>query len=394
VGVNGGIYYMAQFTEYTTKKGTFWRVRGYLGVCSVTGKQININKRGFKTKKSAQLFFAREQLNLENKTRYKAKNENITYGELFYRWFETYKYTVKVSTYVKTEQLFGNNILPVFGDLKIKNISSDYLQKQLNKWHKKFAQYRKVYNYCCKVFDYAVLHGFIEYNPKQRVVVPTIKLDYGIKKREKLFYSKDELKAFLNAVKESSSFQWFAFFRLLAFSGMRKGEMHALTWSDIDLKGKLLTVSKTLAYGEKNKLIIQSPKTKSSNRIISLDNITVQILQQWKKEQAKLLFAFGFNAINPKQLVFSKIDTNKYLYFNAPRTELIKVCKRYKLPTIHIHGFRHTHCSLLFDSGLSVKQVQARLGHSDIETTMNIYAHVTKDSFDKSAEMFQAYVNF
>ena len=163
-------------SQNTLLKGSFWRVTGYLGVCSVTGKQININKRGFKTKKSAQLFFAREQLNLENKTRYKAKNENITYGELFYRWFETYKYTVKVSTYVKTEQLFGNNILPVFGDLKIKNISSDYLQKQLNKWHKKFAQYRKVYNYCCKVFDYAVLHGFIEYNQNNELLYQRLSL--------------------------------------------------------------------------------------------------------------------------------------------------------------------------------------------------------------------------
>ncbi|MGB4610326.1 MAG: site-specific integrase [Saccharofermentanales bacterium] len=390
-----GIYNMAQFKEYTTKKGTFWRVTGYLGVCSVTGKQININVGGFKTKKSAQLHFAREQLNLENKTKSKLKNENVTYQELFERWFETCKNTVKESTYVKTEQLFKNNILPAFSNLKIKNISSDYLQKQVNKWHKKFKQYRKVFNYACKVFDYAVLHGYIEHNPKLRVVIPTIKLDYGIPKREKLYYTKDELQQFLNAVKETCSFQWFAFFRLLAFSGMRKGEIMALTWGDVDLSDKLLTINKTLATGENNKLIIQSPKTESSNRTISLDKITVQILRQWKVEQAKLLLGFGFNTfLNPKQLVFSKISTNKPLYFNSARKELNKVCKRNKLPTIHIHGFRHTHCSLLFESGLNVKQVQTRLGHSDIQTTMNIYTHVTKDSFDKSAELFQAYVNF
>ena len=190
-----GIYNMAQFTEYTNQRGTFWMVKGYLGVCSVTGKQINIEKRGFKTKKSAQLYFAREQLNLENKT--KLNNENPTYKELYKRWFETYKNTVKESTYVKTEQLFNNNILPAFSNLKIKNISSDYLQKQVNKWHQKFKQYRKVFNYACKVFDYAVLHGYIEHNPKLRIVIPTTKLDYGIVKREKLYYSKMNCNNFL-----------------------------------------------------------------------------------------------------------------------------------------------------------------------------------------------------
>lgn len=394
MGVKKGTIKMAQFKEYTNQKGTFWRVTGYLGVCSVTGKQININHGGFKTKKSAQLHFAREQLNLEKKTKLKLKNENITYGELYKRWFETYKNTVKESTYVKTEQLFNNNILPRFEDLKIRNITSSYLQKQLNEWHTQFAQYRKVYNYACKIFDYAILHGFISDNPKQRIVIPTKKLDYGNKKRKKTYYTKQELKQFLNAVKESSEYQWYAYFRLLAFTGMRKGETLALTWGDIDLTGKLLTINKTLATGENNKLIVQSPKTESSNRVISLDKITVRILKSWKAEQARLLLAFGFNSINPNQLVFSKISNNQFLYFNAPRKELAKVCKAHKLPTIHIHGFRHTHCSLLFESGLDIKQVQARLGHSDIKTTMNIYAHVSEDSFDKSAELFQAYVNF
>lgn len=219
-------------------------------------------------------------------------------------------------------------------------------------------------------------------------------LDYGNKKRKKTFYDKNELKLFLEAVYKYDSFMWFTFFRILAFTGMRKGEALALKWPDINLNDNTLSINKTLAEGYENRLIVQSPKTEASKRIISIDKKTMEIIKEWKKKQAKLLIGFGFNALNPEQLIFSKLESNDVWYLNAPRSRLIKVCKEADLPTIHIHGFRHTHCSLLFEAGLAVKDVQARLGHSDMQTTLNIYTHVTEESKDKSAELFQAYVNF
>lgn len=69
----------------------------------------------------------------------------------------------------------------------------------------------------------------------------------------------------------------------------------------------------------------------------------------------------------------------------------MRICEQNKLEMIHIHGFRHTHCSLLFENGVPMKK---RLGHSDIQTTMNTYTHVTENSRDKSAEKFAKYVNF
>ncbi|EME7138811.1 tyrosine-type recombinase/integrase, partial [Enterococcus faecium] len=68
--------------------------------------------------------------------------------------------------------------------------------------------------------------------------------------------------------------------------------------------------------------------------------------------------------------------------------------KKYNFNDITIHGFRHTHCSLLFEAGLSIKEVQERLGHSDIHTTMNIYTHVTKKQKERAADKFAAYLNF
>jgi len=387
---------MATYKQYENTKGRFWLVRGYLGIDPVTQKQINIEKRGFKTKKEAQIYFTRE-VNKFNSGGYggnENKNKNPTYLVLYNEWLEQYKNTVKESTFVKTKQLFSNNILPIFGNLKIKNITSSFLQKTVNKWHKKFNQYRKVYNYTCKVFDYALVHGYIADNPKTRVVVPTVKRDYNKKERKKTFYNKSELQEVLEAIKHDGSLEWYCFFRALAFTGLRRGEMLALTWADINFNDKTLTVNKSLSVGENNRLIVQSPKTEASNRTISLDEKTLAIFKRWRSKQASLLLAFGFNALDSKQLVFCKLDCNKHYYLNKPRSVLTKIVEDNNLPLINIHGFRHTHCSLLFEAGIPIKDVQFRLGHSDMNTTMNIYAHVTDESKEKSAELFQAYVNF
>ena len=92
-------------------------------------------------------------------------------------------------------------------------------------------------------------------------------------------------------------------------------------------------------------------------------------------------------------MLFSKLD-NTALDVSSPRNRLERICKKNNFKMINIHGFRHTHCSLLFEAGVPMKDVMDRLGHSDIQTTMNIYTHVTKDSKDKSAQKFAKYVNF
>ena len=93
-------------------------------------------------------------------------------------------------------------------------------------------------------------------------------------------------------------------FRVLAFTGMRKGELLALTWSDINFKDANIRINKTLTRGLNNVLIIQEPKTTSSARIIPIDDRTLNILSEWNKVQKKDFLKFGFNTLKPKQLVF------------------------------------------------------------------------------------------
>lgn len=202
------------------------------------------------------------------------------------------------------------------------------------------------------------------------------------------FYSKDELKDFLEASKELTGRIPYVFFHLLAFSGMRKGEALALTWSDINFKDNTLTISKTLTRGDGARLIVLPPKTRKSKRTISMDPQTMELLKQWRAQQRIDYMKFGFNTLQPDQLVFSN-EKNEWFQPTRPRVWMLRIYKRHpELKQITTHGLRHTHCSLLFEAGASIKEVQDRLGHTDIKTTMNIYAHVTKQRKEETALKF------
>lgn len=179
-------------------------------------------------------------------------------------------------------------------------------------------------------------------------------------------------------------------FRLLAFTGLRRGELLALTWNDINFTKETLTVNKTLAQ----KKMVNPPKTNKSGRTISLDKTTLDILRKWKLYQLSNLLCFGFNANKPEQLVFSLTSNNKHMNLDCMNRKMREISRKHNFKEIKVHGFRHTHCSLLFESGATIQEVQERLGHEDIKTTMNIYAHVTEKQRDKLADKFANYVNF
>src|SRR5699024_2812094 len=238
------------------------------------------------------------------------------------------------------------------------------------------------------VLDYALRLGMIESNPMLYVIKP--KKQASISDKHDNFYNKDELKRFLAAAK-NTSLKKYAIFRLLAFSGMRIGECLALTWHDLDFKNNTVNINKTLAR-TKNGVKIQTPKTKASNRVISLDTETMQVLKMWQLEQRKQLLKLGINSMNKQQLIFSNRE-NKYINSDMIRKAIKAIAKKTGIHPITTHGFRHTHATLLFASGMDIKQVQARLGHSNVQTTLNIYTHAMKDKQDKIGDEFAKYIN-
>lgn len=260
-------------------------------------------------------------------------------------------------------------------------------QKAVNKWSKEYSAFHLLKSITQKMLNYAVSQDIIEVNPMQYVVMPKKKQTNQINKKK--FLELNELKQFLEEAKSKLSFQDYLMFRVLAFTGLRKGELYALTWEDINISQKQLTVNKTLTkIGQE--YIISSPKTKDSNRTIGLDDTTVSELIVWKRQQKQELLKYGIRIKNnTQQLVFHRKNNSSHY------PEYVNILLSSNLKTfLSPHSFRHTHASLLFESGATIKDVQKRLGHTDINTTMDIYTHVTKCSERKAIDKLSNYANF
>lgn len=371
--------------SYTTKNGdTRYMFQLYCGTDQLTGKKKRTTRRGFQTAFEADIELKRLELELSNDVSIE-KKKSVKFKQVYEMWFEDYKKTVRESTWASTKQIFETHILPAIGENFIDRMNVLDCQKIVNEWAESMPKgFKKQKNYSSNVFDYALSIQLIETNPMKIVKLP--KVESMDDKEEKFeFYSKDELKDFLEEA-EKSPLSQYVFFYLLAFTGLRKGEAFALTWSDVNFKDKSLNITKTVTRGDKSRLIVNKPKTKNSVRKVLLDDETLKLLRKLKVKTNKVV------SINTENLIF---NTDGKLYNpTISRFWLNNIYARNEnLKRISTHGFRHTHASLLFESGAAIKDVQERLGHSNIQTTSNIYTHVTESQNKKVMNNFVSFMN-
>lgn len=363
----------------------------YIGTDHLTGKEKTTTRSGFKTKKEAKDTYLALQQEIKNGTFGKVAKD--TYREVYDLWIENYENTVEDSTFLKTTRIFQNHILPAFGDYRIANIDTAICQKHVNQWAKKLERFRMVKNYAALVMKYAMKHGILEKNPFELVELPVIKKKINLDDEDEEFenfYTREQLLEFLTCLEIDKNIKRIAVFYLLAFSGMRKGEAFALRWNDINFEENEIRINKAVKRG-KNGLYL-GPTKNGDPRTIKIDGKTLQYLAAWKEEQAKLFKANGINTNTKKQLVFSNVyngiqDPNKTVQWLTPFLE------KHSLEHITAHGLRHTHCSLLFEAGASIKEVQFRLGHRDVKTTLDVYAHVTKKAKSETIDKFTNFLN-
>ena len=353
--------------KYLTKDGeTRYMLQAYLGVDPFTGKQKRTTRRGFKTQKEAKKAERELLLSIEENG-FTDHSGKPTFKEVADLWLESYETTVKPTTYQNTKNYLNAIIENHFKEIRIESVSVAKMQKIVIELSKKYVTYLNYLSIINRVFKYAIHLDIIQTNPVDRIIRPKQQKP----RKEKIALTKEELNTFLTLAKDDARPVLYTAWHTLAYTGLRRGELLGLEWSDIDFKNKTISVSKTLVTIN-GKLSTQSPKTKRSARTISLDNNTVQILKDWKLEQKKLFFK---NGVKSQNIVITNTKGG-YFDFAHFRDELKYFLGKHKLKQFSVHSLRHTHASLLFEAGIEPKTISDRLGHSNIQTTLDMYTHL------------------
>lgn len=315
---------MTKIIRYTNKDNEIlYKFRFYAGLDETTGKQRYIRRQGFTSEKDAKTELLKIEYLVSTNQYYKSVKSG-KFGDVLDEWLSLHKETVKPSTWQFIELRANKHVRPYFKDMYVDKITLRHCQDFVNKTFK-VAPVAYVYSVSIvkNTLDYALRLGMIESNPMLYVIKP--KKQASISDNHGNFYTKDELKKFLDVAKDTD-LKKYTLFRLLAFSGIRIGECLALTWHDLNYKNNTIAINKTLAR-TKNGIKIQTPKTKSSNRVISLDTETIQVLKMWQLEQRKQLLKLGINAMDKQQLIFSNTK-NKFIIIPTVRLAIKQIAKK------------------------------------------------------------------
>ncbi|AZA24611.1 MAG: site-specific integrase [Lactobacillus delbrueckii subsp. lactis] len=356
----------------------------YAGKDETTGKSIIIRKQGFKTLKEAKQAYLDVQQAILNGDYLPINQKRLTYKGLLELYLPLYAQTVKETSFYQFKRCMESKVLPVLGDVYLDKITPQLCQKAVNQWAKEYpVGFERITIWVSKVLKYAFQIGLIDNNPFDRVIKPK----KPAKKKKDNFYTKNELESFLNGARDAGMMKY-TLFRLLAFSGMRIGELIALEWSDVDFFRKTVSINKTLTLDKAGKSTIGSPKTASSNRTIMLDDETMNALQKWRAEQSRRIIYLG----KPKNDLIFPNEHGEHFSSVTVTNWNKKIAEKQGLRKIGLHGFRHTHASLCFEAGLTMQDVKERLGHSNISTTMDIYTHVTKSRKEESVQQLAKFM--
>ncbi|MDE1548129.1 site-specific integrase [Jeotgalibaca caeni] len=378
-----------EYIEKKTGRTTYW-FSHYCGK-DESGKRKMVTKRGFETLEDAELALATLKVALRKGT-YQEK-QKVTFSKVYEAWRIGYKNTVRPVTVDRTEQQFEKHILPRFGNKEITSITLRECQEAVNEWSTFYRNFKVLKSCVQRVLDYAVQSNYRNDNPMRFVQMPRIQAteDELLNGKPENFYNTHELSAFLKTLKENFSYRHYAIFHTLSYSGLRKGEMMALMWSDIDFEKGLIRVSRNMIYLD-GKVQISPPKTKNSIRTISMDEHSMNVLKHWRTQQSLELFELGIRVDSKKQWVFNRINKkvqNVPLYHKYTDTVIEKVLgMNPALPEITTHGFRHTHASILVEAGANAKEIQSRLGHTSIQTTLDTYGHMTERAMENTGVKF------
>ncbi|MFC2017709.1 tyrosine-type recombinase/integrase [Chloroflexota bacterium] len=200
--------------------------------------------------------------------------------------------------------------------------------------------------------------------------------------------NEDDLHIFLEAAKKTP---YYTLFYLALFTGMRRSELLALRWCDVDLMLCQAYITRSLHYLRTGETVIRAPKTANGRRMVALSPSVGLLLKEHREKQALDRAMLG-TSLKDDDFVFSELE-GKPLLPNSVTHAWIKLVRRNGLKGIRLHDARHTHASLMLKQGVHPKIVQERLGHSSIQITLDTYSHVAPGLQQAAAEGFDKLLN-
>ena len=377
------------------KRGELWYYRIKCGVNPKTGKPMEVQRGGFKTKREAQLAAAEEQMAIGTKSFVPVSS--ITFQDFAAEWLESYAINVKKSS-VRIRKHQISLMCEVLGKIPMQSIDPRIYQRALDTLTKSGFATNTIsgaHTAARMVFKRACEYRVIREDPS-RFARPPRRQSRSIQQIEKLpaYLEKEQLNQFLAAARQDGLAGDYPLFMLLAYTGMRIGELLALTWHDLDMEDSTVSISKTLYTPDNNisHYELLPPKTVSGYRVIDLPPEVITALQAWRKEYLLEKMRWGRQWHTAYDFIFPA--TNRHGY---PRTQkliqlrinrLLKLCP---LPVrVTPHVFRHTHISLLAEAGAALHEIMDRVGQVDDETTKKVYLHVTQHRKKEACRLFSS----
>ena len=362
-----------------------------LGINPQTGKRASTKKRGFRTQKEARLYAAEIERQVADGEYWREakKDKKITYREAYEMWLKRYETKREPATVKKVKGLFDNHFLPKFGNIRLADITPLMVSDYALELSEKFVACALTYNRFIAPLNFAYNMELIGANPAEKVEKPRDHYSKG-KSKAADFYEESELELFLEMSKRLSSknYKQYAFFRLLAFSGARSQEVRAVSWDALNLEAHTLFIHRAISVSEEGEYIANRTKNKSSTRTISIDDETLNVLKIWKEihrsknpDWNENWLIFTNNRYDKNGQNF--LSTSGIRKWRLKAQDLMDDAVGKKLKRIDIHGFRHTHVSLLLQNGVMPKAIAERVGHSDLTQINATYGHSTIIANDK-----------
>ncbi len=345
------------------------------------GAQVMLNKKRksatFKTHKEA-VDWIRQQ-NSEA-TKFMFQHSEATFGDVIDKWLISKKLSVRNKTYLQYETTTRLHLKPRFRDKPFKgitssdlsnaliNINADILSIKNDKMGETTRTTYSAYQILKMVYNYAVRDKIIQINPMTNIERPNYKA------RSPMHILTEE--EAIRLIDAGEKFHFDTICALTVTTGLREGEVLGLSWQNINLNENdpFITITRQAQYIPGKGIRILEPKTDSSHRKIPIGRLVLDKLLAHKKYVEKMK-AFAGERWKEHNLVFPSTVGTPISVQNFLR-KYRQVLKAANLPKIGFHDLRHTAASLMLLSGIHIKVVSERLGHSDIRITLDLYSHI------------------